>query len=108
MKKNIVVTIGQNKLSNHLPLTLIAGPCLIESKQHAVDIAGKIQDICSLLNINFIFKSSFDKANRTSIKSARGVGLNNSLNIFSEIKKKIKCSITTDVHESNQCKKISK
>ena len=108
MKKNIVVTIGQNKLSNHLPLTLIAGPCLIESKQHAIDISGKIQDICSLLNINFIFKSSFDKANRTSIKSARGVGLNNSLNIFSEIKKKIKCSITTDVHEPNQCKKISK
>ena len=108
MKKNTVVTIGQNKLANHLPLSLIAGPCLIESKQHAIDISGKIKDICSILNINFIFKSSFDKANRTSIKSARGVGLNNSLNIFSEIKKKIKCSITTDVHEPDQCKKISK
>ena len=108
MKKNIVVKIGKNNVANDLPLTLIAGPCLIESKEHAVDMAGKINEICSLLNINFIFKSSFDKANRTSIKSARGIGLNKSLSIFSEIKKKIKCSITTDVHESDQCSKVSK
>ena len=108
MKKNIVVKIDKNNVANDLPLTLIAGPCLIESKEHAVDMAGKINEICSLLNINFIFKSSFDKANRTSIKSARGIGLNKSLSIFSEIKKKIKCSITTDVHESDQCSKVSK
>ena len=108
MKKNIVVKIGKNNVANDLPLTLIAGPCLIESKEHAVDMAGKINEICSLLNINFIFKSSFDKANRTSIKSARGIGLNKSLSIFSEIKKKIKCSITTDVHEPDQCSKVSK
>ena len=87
MKKNIVVKIDKNNVANDLPLTLIAGPCLIESKEHAVDMAGKINEICSLLNINFIFKSSFDKANRTSIKSARGIGLNKSLSIFSEIKK---------------------
>ena len=108
MKKNIVVKIGKNNVANDLPLTLIAGPCLIESKEHAVDMAGKSYEVCSLLNINFIFKSSFDKANRTSIKSARGIGLNKSLSIFSEIKKKIKCSITTDVHESDQCSKVSK
>ncbi len=108
MKKNTIVKIGNVSISNNLPLTLISGPCVIESKQHAIDIAGKIKDICSLLNINFIFKSSFDKANRTSIKSSRGIGLNKSLSIFSEIKKKIKCPITTDVHEPDQCSIISK
>ena len=106
--KNFSVKIGKNKIGNHLPITIISGPCVIESKQHAIDIAGKINEICSLLGINFIYKSSFDKANRTSIKSSRGLGLNKSLSIFSEIKKKIKCSITTDVHEPEQCAKISK
>ena len=106
--KSFAVRIGKNNLGNHLPLTLISGPCVIESKQHAIDVAGKISEICSLLGINFIYKSSFDKANRTSIKSARGVGLDKSLSIFSEIKKKIKCSVTTDVHEPDQCNKVSK
>ena len=106
--KNFTVKIGKNNIGNHLPLTLISGPCVVERKQHAIDVAGKINEICSLLGINFIYKSSFDKANRTSIKSARGLGLNKSLSIFSEIKKKIKCSVTTDVHEPNQCNKVSK
>jgi len=106
--KNFTVKIGKNNVGNHLPLTLISGPCVVESFQHALDVAGKINEICSLLGINFIYKSSFDKANRTSIKSARGLGLNKSLSIFSEIKKKIKCSLTTDVHEPNQCNKVSK
>ena len=106
--KNFTVKIGKNNVGNHLPLTLISGPCVVESFQHALDVAGKINEICSLLGINFIYKSSFDKANRTSIKSARGLGLNKSLSIFSEIKKKIKCSVTTDVHEPNQCDKVSK
>ena len=106
--KNFAVKIGKNNVGNHLPLTLISGPCVVESSQHAMDVAGKINEICSLLGINFIYKSSFDKANRTSIKSSRGLGLNKSLSIFSEIKKKIKCSITTDVHEPEQCAKISK
>ena len=106
--KNINVKIGKNNLSNNLPLTLISGPCVIESKQHAIDVAGKINDICSLLGINFIYKSSFDKANRSSIVSSRGIGLDKSLSIFSEIKKQYKCSITTDVHEPNQCSKVSK
>jgi len=108
MKKNIVVKIGKNNVANDFPLTLIAGPCVIESKQHSIDIAGKINNICSLLKINFVFKSSFDKANRTSIKSPRGIGLDKSLSIFSDIKKYIKCSVTTDVHEPHQCQKISK
>ena len=106
--KNIPVKIGKNNIGNHLPLTLISGPCVVESKQHAIDVAGKINEICSLLGINFIYKSSFDKANRSSIKSSRGAGLNKSLSIFSEIKKKVKCSVTTDVHEPDQCNKVSK
>ena len=106
--KNVIVKIGNNNIGNKLPLTLISGPCVIESKQHALDTAGKINEICSLLGINFIYKSTFDKANRTSIKSSRGIGLNKSLSIFSEIKKKYKCSVTTDVHEPSQCIKISK
>ena len=106
--KNVIVKIGNNNIGNKLPLTLISGPCVIESKQHALDTAGKINEICSLLGINFIYKSSFDKANRTSIKSSRGIGLNKSLSIFSEIKKKYECSVTTDVHEPSQCIKISK
>ena len=108
MSKNIIVKIGKNNVANNLPFTLIAGPCVIESKQHSFDMAGKINDICSLLKINFVYKSSFDKANRTSINSPRGIGLNKSLSIFSEIKRKIKCSVTTDVHETGQCSKISK
>ena len=106
--KNFTVKIGRNNLGNHLPLTLISGPCVIESRQHAIDVAGKINDICSLLGINFIYKSSFDKANRSSIKSSRGIGIDKSLRIFSEIKEKYKCSVTTDVHEPNQCNKVSK
>ena len=108
MSKNIIVKIGKNNVANNLPFTLIAGPCVIESKQHSFDMAGKINDICSLLKINFVYKSSFDKANRTSINSPRGIGLNKSLSIFSEIKRKIKCSVTTDVHETGQCSKVSK
>ena len=106
--KNISVKIGKNNIGNHLPLTLISGPCVVESRQHAIDVAGKINEMCSLLGINFIYKSSFDKANRTSMKSSRGLGLNKSLSIFSEIKKKFKCSVTTDVHETDQCSKVSK
>tara|TARA_Y100000590_G_scaffold290089_1_gene326543 strand:+ start:362 stop:1183 length:822 start_codon:yes stop_codon:yes gene_type:complete len=106
--KNHIVKIEKHNIANNLPLTLVAGPCVVESQQHALDVAGKINEICSLLGINFIYKSSFDKANRSNIKSSRGIGLNKSLKIFSEIKKKIKCPITTDVHEPDQCKKISK
>ena len=106
--KNVSVKIGKNNIGNHLPLTLISGPCVVESRQHAIDVVGKINEICSLLGINFIYKSSFDKANRTSIKSSRGIGLSKSLSIFSEIKKKFKCSVTTDVHEPDQCSKVSK
>tara|TARA_Y100000590_G_C15714675_1_gene1011473 strand:+ start:525 stop:1343 length:819 start_codon:yes stop_codon:yes gene_type:complete len=103
----IKIKINDFEISNNLPFILIAGPCVVENKNHSIDIAGKINDICKKLNINFIFKSSFDKANRTSIDSIRGLGLEESLNVFAEIKKNIKCPIITDVHTKEQCKEVS-
>ena len=106
--KNKVVKIKKIKLGNDLPLTLIAGPCQIESKDHCYMIASKIKEITTKLNIGFIFKSSFDKANRTSIKSERGIGLDKSLSIFEYIAKDLDVPTLTDVHNEEQCKIVSK
>ena len=105
MTQNIVKILNFN-VSNKLPLFIIAGPCSIESKEHAINHAGMIKDICKKLNINFVYKSSFDKANRTSAKSSRGVGLEKGLSILSDVKKSFNLPILTDVHETHQCKEI--
>jgi len=105
MTQNIVEILNF-KVSNKLPLFLIAGPCSIESKDHAINHAGMIKDICKKLNINFVYKSSFDKANRSSTKSSRGVGLEKGLSILSDVKKSFNLPILTDVHETHQCKEI--
>ena len=97
------INIGSFKVSNNLPFFLIAGPCSIEGNDHAIDHAGKIHDICKSLNINFVFKSSFDKANRSSSQSSRGIGIDKGLEILSNVKKEINVPIITDVHESSQC-----
>jgi 2-dehydro-3-deoxyphosphooctonate aldolase (KDO 8-P synthase) len=106
--KNKVIKVKKINIGNKLPLTLIAGPCQIESKDHCHMIASKIRQIADKLNIGFIFKSSFDKANRTSLKSARGVGLDKSLSIFEYIAKDLDLPILTDVHNEEQCKIVSK
>ena len=106
--KNKIIKVKKLNLGNNLPLTLIAGPCQIESKDHCHMIASKIKDITIKLNIGFIFKSSFDKANRTSIKSKRGVGLDKSLSIFDYISKDLDVPILTDVHNEEQCRIVSK
>ena len=103
MKK---IKLNNFYISNQDKFCLIAGPCVVESRNHAVKIAGLIDHICKELNINFIFKSSFDKANRSSAKSTRGIGLSQSLKIFEEIKSIYNCPITTDVHNEEQCKII--
>ena len=100
------INIGSFKVSNNLPFFLIAGPCSIEGNVHAIDHAGKINDICKSLNINFVFKSSFDKANRSSSKSSRGIGIDKGLEILSNVKKEINVPIITDVHESSQCNEV--
>lgn len=106
--KNKIIKVKKINVGNKLPLTLIAGPCQIESKDHCHMIAAKIQEIADKLNIGFIFKSSFDKANRTSLKSARGIGLDKSLSIFEYIAKDLDLPILTDVHNEEQCKIVSK
>jgi len=105
--KNIDVKVKDLVISNNKSFTLIAGPCVIESKEHALKTAEEISKICNSLNLQFIYKSSFDKANRTSLKSSRGPGIMESLEIFSAIKEKIGCPVITDIHEKEQIQIIS-
>lgn len=105
MKK---INIKNFEISNDKSFCLISGPCVLESRDHAMKIAENIAESCSSLGINFIFKASFDKANRTSVKSQRGIGLEKSLQIFDEIKSNFNCPILTDVHNENHCEIISK
>ncbi len=107
MMKDVILNISDLRISNNLPFTLIAGPCVVESKNHALEMAKKLTSITNKLGIQFIYKSSFDKANRTSINSKRGPGLEKAIEIFNEIKSSIGCPIITDVHEINQVSVIS-
>lgn len=103
MKLNNTVTIGDVSFGNHLPFSLIAGPCQMESRDHAMMMASRLKDICKRLNIGLIYKSSFDKANRTSLKGTRGLGLEKSLAVFAEIKSTLGLPVLTDVHDAAQC-----
>jgi len=82
------------------PLYLIAGPCVVESRDLALDTAGALKEICASLNVHFIFKSSYDKANRTSLKSYRGLGMDKGLEILGDVRRKVKVPVLTDVHEN--------
>jgi 2-dehydro-3-deoxyphosphooctonate aldolase (KDO 8-P synthase) len=101
------INISNFKIGNNLPFTLIAGPCQLESRTHALKMVEKIQKITKKFKINFIYKTSFDKANRTNIRGKRGLGLEKSLLIFDEIKKNYKVPILTDVHTAEQCALLS-
>jgi len=100
------VTIGKIKISNSLPMTLIAGPCAIESKDHALDMASALAEITAKLGMGFIYKSSFDKANRTSLHSPRGLGIDQGLAVLAEVKKTIGCPVLTDVHLPDHCAEV--
>jgi 2-dehydro-3-deoxyphosphooctonate aldolase (KDO 8-P synthase) len=100
---NAHVSAGKATFGNDLPLTLIAGPCQLESRQHAFDMAGRLKEITTRLGMGFVYKSSFDKANRTSIAGKRGAGLDAALPIFAEIKKEFGVPVLTDIHEREQC-----
>jgi 2-dehydro-3-deoxyphosphooctonate aldolase (KDO 8-P synthase) len=106
-KPNPIVTVGKVRFGNKLPLALIAGPCALESRAHAFDMAGALKEIATRLGIGFIYKTSFDKANRTSAKSARGIGLDKALAIFAELRKKLGVPVLTDVHEPDQCAAVA-
>ena len=105
--KNRTVNCNGIEISNKNKICLIAGPCQLETEQHAMDIAGKIKDIVNKYDVGFIYKTSFDKANRTSLNSKRGAGLEKSLPIFGKIKKELNIPVLTDVHNEKQCLEVA-
>ena len=104
---NAIVTVGRVRFGNRLPLTLIAGPCALESRAHALEMAHGLKEIVARLGIGLVYKTSFDKANRTSAKSARGIGLEWALPIFAEIRESLGVPVLTDVHEPAQCERVA-
>jgi 2-dehydro-3-deoxyphosphooctonate aldolase (KDO 8-P synthase) len=104
---NPIVVVGKVRFGNALPLTLIAGPCALESRDHAFEMAAALQELTCKLGIGLVYKTSFDKANRTSADSRRGIGLDAALPIFAEIRTKLGVSVLTDVHETAQCVRVA-
>ncbi len=98
-----LVTVNSLTIANNLPFTLIAGPCVLESREHAFEMVHALVELTEKLGIPFIFKTSFDKANRMSIRGERGLGLKEALTIFADIKEKWGCPVLTDIHEPDQC-----
>jgi 2-dehydro-3-deoxyphosphooctonate aldolase (KDO 8-P synthase) len=107
MKANAVVTAGPVRFGNELPLALIAGPCQLESRDHALEMAAALKEIAAGLGVGLVYKTSFDKANRTSGSTARGIGLDAALPIFAEIRSRTGLPVLTDVHEAGQCARVA-
>jgi len=105
--QNRRIQVENITFSNDLPFVLIGGPCQLENMEHSLELAGKIVEITKRLDIPYVFKASFDKANRTSINGIRGVGLEKALDIFKEIKARYGCPVITDVHEPAQCARVA-
>ncbi len=108
MKPNATIRIGDVEIANDKPLTLIAGPCALESRSHAFEMAVALKEIAAKAGVGLIYKTSFDKANRTSANAARGMGLELALPIFADIREKFGLPILTDVHEREQCAEAAK
>jgi 2-dehydro-3-deoxyphosphooctonate aldolase (KDO 8-P synthase) len=106
-KPNSAVSIGEARFGNALPLALIAGPCQMESRAHALEVATALKEIASRLKLGLVYKSSFDKANRTSGGSARGIGMKAALPVFAEIRDTLGLPVLTDVHEAVQCAAVA-
>jgi len=100
---NPAVSVGAVRFGNELPLALIAGPCALESRAHALEMASALKEIAAEVGVGLVYKTSFDKANRTSSRSARGLGLEAALPIFAEIRDSLKVPVLTDVHAAEQC-----
>src|SRR5258707_127611 len=101
-----IVAIGPVRFGNALPLALIAGPCALESRAHALEMAGALKEITAAAGVGLVYKTSFDKANRTSAVGARGIGLDAALAVFAEIRDTLKVPVLTDVHEPAQCARV--
>jgi 2-dehydro-3-deoxyphosphooctonate aldolase (KDO 8-P synthase) len=102
-----IVTIGSVKFGNRLPMSIIAGPCQLESRAHALEVACALKEIAGRLKVGLVYKTSFDKANRTSANAARGIGLKQSLPIFAEIRTSFGLPVLTDVHDAAQCAEVA-
>jgi 2-dehydro-3-deoxyphosphooctonate aldolase (KDO 8-P synthase) len=107
MKPNSAIRIGAVEIGNHLPFTLIAGPCQLESRAHAFMMAARLKEITARLGIGLIYKTSFDKANRTSLSGRRGMGLEAALPIFADLRSELGLPVLTDVHETQQCAELA-
>jgi 2-dehydro-3-deoxyphosphooctonate aldolase (KDO 8-P synthase) len=107
LSPNSVVMVGTVRFGNALPLALIAGPCQMESRDHAFDMAGALKDICARLGIGLVYKTSFDKANRTSLSGKRGIGLDAALAVFAALRAELGLPVLTDVHEPSQCAELA-
>ncbi len=106
-RPNAHVAAGNVTFGNDLPIAVLAGPCQMESRVHALEMASALKEICSRLGIGLVYKSSFDKANRTSLSGKRGIGLAQALPVFAEIRESLGLPIVTDVHEAAQCAPVA-
>ena len=106
-RPNATVTVGSVTLANDRPLALIAGPCQMESRAHALEMAAALKEITGRLGIGLLYKTSFDKANRTSLSAKRGIGLEGALPVFAEIRDRLGVGVVTDVHEASQCSRVA-
>ena len=101
------INVGNTTFANNRPVSFILGPCQLESRQHAFDMAGAIKDICVRLGAGFVYKSSYDKANRTSIDATRGIGLEGSISVFADLRKEFDIPVLTDVHSETHCEAVA-
>jgi 2-dehydro-3-deoxyphosphooctonate aldolase (KDO 8-P synthase) len=107
IKPNAAVTIGNATFANDRPISVFAGPCQMESRAHALEMASALKDIAARLGIGLVYKTSFDKANRTSLSGKRGIGLDGALSVFAEIRETLGLPVVTDVHEAGQCGRLA-
>ncbi len=107
VKPNAAVTVGDVTFANDRPIAVFAGPCQMESRAHALEMASALKEIAARLGIGLVYKTSFDKANRTSLGAKRGIGLDDALAVFAEIREKLKLPVVTDVHEAQQCARVA-
>jgi len=106
-KPNTVVTVGKTTFASDRPIAVFAGPCQMESRAHALEMASALKEIAGRLGVGLVYKTSFDKANRTSLKGRRGMGLDGALSVFAEIREKLSLPVVTDVHEAGQCARVA-
>lgn len=107
LKTKSIVQAGNVTFANDAPIAVLAGPCQMESRAHALEMAAALKEICARLGLGLVYKSSFDKANRTSISGKRGIGLKDALPVFAEIRETLKLPVVTDVHEIAHCAEVA-